>query len=357
MAIYLLYVASPFLVYLLASAVHPQSLRQQGVDKRNYLIVCGVIMTLMIGLRSKSIGSSDSAFYYRYWQVMAKVPPSELTQYMEYYDFEQGFQICVWLLSCIFKDGQWAFVFSGAFYALSVCRFVYKNSNQPMLSMLAFHCLGCFNFMVQGMRQALAMCICLWAVEYIKQKKFWKFALVVTLACFFHGSAVVFVAAYIIRNMKINWKSILIFVGLIVVGIVSLPYLVSLVNAIIRDDYEIGQGADSGGVFAILIYISVLLFGLIWQDKEKPEYALFYYMTVLGLGAMLMRNTINTIAERINYYFAFGQMIVLSNSVAALKKNDERAIMTIAVALLCFGVAIHKASYSVLIPYTFFWQG
>lgn len=357
MAIYLLYVASPFLVYLLASAVRPQSLREQGVDKKDYLIVCGVIMTLMIGLRSKSVGSTDSAFYYQYWQVMAKVPLSKLTQYMDHYDLERGFQICVWMLTCIFKDGQWAFVLSGAFYALSVCRFVYKNSDQPMLSMLAFHCLGCFNFMVQGMRQALAMCICLWAVEYIKRGKLWKFALVVALACTFHGSAVVFVAVYFIRNMKINWKSLMVFAVLIVVGIVSLPYIVSLVNAIIQDDYEIGQGADSGGVFAILIYVSVLAFGLIWRDKEKPEYALFYYMTFLGLAAMLMRNTINTIAERVNYYFAFGQMIVLSNSVAALKKNDERVIMTIVVALLCFGVAIHKASYSVLIPYTFFWQG
>ena len=42
--------------------------------KRRYLIICGVIMALMIGLRYKGVGSGDTGFYYRNWEMMAGLP-------------------------------------------------------------------------------------------------------------------------------------------------------------------------------------------------------------------------------------------------------------------------------------------
>ena len=110
---------------------------------------------------------------------------------------EGGYQVVTWILSHIFKDGQWLLFLSGAFMSFSVCRFVNRNCKNPMFALMAFNCLGLFNFMVQGLRQAIAMCICLWAIEYCKKGQLLKFLGTVGAACLFHASAIVFTVVYI----------------------------------------------------------------------------------------------------------------------------------------------------------------
>ena len=41
---------------------------------------------------------------------------------------------------------------------------------------------------------------------------------------------------------------------------------------------------------------------------------------------------------------------------ASVKEPKIKLLINTATVLLCFGIAFYKASYSILIPYTFFWQ-
>ena len=83
---------------------------------------------------------------------------------------------------------------------------------------------------------------------------------------------------------------------------------------------------------------------------------MFIYITIVAMMALVLRNTVNSIAERIGDYFTFGQMVILSNSIASLKDDKEKTMLVLFATLLMFGVAIHKASYSNLVPYIFYWQ-
>ena len=78
------------------------------------------------------------------------------------------------VLSHSFSGGQWLLIFSGVVFSLSVCLFTYRNSKNPVISLMVFNCLGLFNFMVQGLRQAIAMSICLFAYEQCKKKAFYQ---------------------------------------------------------------------------------------------------------------------------------------------------------------------------------------
>ena len=100
----------------------------------------------------------------------------------------------------------------------------------------------------------------------------------------------------------------------------------------------------------------MLVFGLLFRNKEDPHYPLFVYMVFVSAVTLIMRNTVSTIVERMSYYFAFGEMAVISNSVSALKSKDTKILTGVLITLLCIGVAVYKASYSILIPYRFFWQ-
>lgn len=356
MAIFLAYMASPAIVYVLLATLTKKNVNEDALLRKVYLFICGTLMALMIGLRHRYVGSGDSSFYYRFWETMSKLPFGELKQFVEDTDMEKGYQISVWFFSHIFPNGQYAFVLTGAFYAITICSFTQKNCKNIMLALMVFNCLGVFNFMVQGMRQAIAMCICLWALEQCKKQKFIKFVLLVGAACTFHMSAIVYLAVYFLRSFDLEAKSIVLFTVLAGILILILPNIFDLMNILMNEDYTMQEAAESGGVIAILIYLATIIFGLFFQAKTDRFYPLYLYITIIAMMAMFLRNTTSNIAERIGDYFAFGQMVVISNSISSMKVEKEKMIMIMFVTLLIFGVAIYKASYASLVPYIFFWQ-
>ena len=88
---------------------------------------------------------------------------------------EKGFQIFVFGLSRVFSESQWIIVISSLIYTVSICRFIYKNSEDVVLSCVMYVARGMMTFQMQGMRQAIAMSICLFAYEFASQKKLIKF--------------------------------------------------------------------------------------------------------------------------------------------------------------------------------------
>ena len=51
----------------------------------------------------------------------------------------------------------------------------------------------------------------------------------------------------------------------------------------------------------------------------------------------------------------FGQLVLLP-SIIKNKLGREGALVGMLAVGLCVGIAVYKASYSVLVPYYFFWQ-
>ena len=210
--------------------------------------------------------------------------------------------------------------------------------------------------MIQGLRQSIAMCICLFALEKCKKNQIYRFVILILIAMSFHASAVVFAVVYLLRYFKLTLPNILIFFTTAIIGINLLPYIFNFMNRLLNDHYAIGKGANQGGVVAIFIYLAILAFSLIFRNYDDDRIELFIYMALLAVSALFMRNSVTESAERIGFFFAFSQLPLVSNSVSSIEDKLTRSITTFIVAALCFGVAIYKASYSVVIPYEFYWQ-
>ncbi len=356
MAIYLLYMASPIIMYGVLELILGYSINDNPKYRKIYLGLMVIIITLMMGLRSQDVGSGDSRFYYTFWETMSKTKLSDLGHTLKTVDLEVGYQCTTWFFSHIFHNGQWQLILSGAFFAISLCSFANKNCKNLFLALTVFNCLGLFNFMVQGLRQAVAMCICLWAIEPCKKREPLKFILLIFIASLFHGSAVIFSVVYFLKYFKLDIKSYFIVFCSIMFAILLLPKLFDLFNLMINDHYEEGTQSKDGGIVAILIYIAIISFGLLFKDSQDTYYPLFIYMTLIALIAMIMRNVVSDIVERISFYFAFGEMVVISNSIRTIENKREYHLVCGFIVVLCLCVAIYKSTYSVLIPYTFFWQ-
>lgn len=355
MTVYLLYMASPIIIYILTNLLVPDKLLAGKNTKKWILIMCGIVMFLMIGLRHPDNGSGDTRYYYENWSYMSRVSSSELMRVLEAIDMEKGYLISVWILSHIFPHPQMVLVVSGAFFAISICCFIYKNSDDIVLSFVTFNCLGLFNFVVQGLRQSVAMCICLWSIEQCKKKNFIGFALLVFVASLFHASSAAFLVVYFINNLKLDIKGISIFACSVIAGFFYLPWIFEVMNKLLNDDYKLGLVSEQGGAVAVFIYLVIIVFALLYKDKKNGNRDFYIYMALIGLITFMMRNSINSIASRISYFFQFAQIILISNSIRAISDRGVRVLITIIASVLCLGVAIHKATYSILIPYNFFW--
>ncbi len=359
MFVYLLYTVMPVIIWFLFSLFSREPINTSDKIKKKYIICCSLALFLIMALRHYEVGSGDGAWYYFNWKYMSEIT---LKQYLNIYgsiDIENGYLVSIWGISHIFKNPQFLFIFYGLLVSVSVGTFVYKNCKDPVIAFIMFNCLGLWGFMVQGIRQGIAMSICLFAFEFCKKRKFTQFILLTLLAILFHASAVVFVVVYLFVYLKMNVIYYAITAVTAMIAVISLDRIFLLINTVINDTYEIGEIESSGGgLISVFIYILILAAALVFYggEKENPrEISLLFYITLCGFVIFVMRYFANSIAQRAAYYYMFGQMALLSTTIKD-KLRRERPLVSMLVIVLCIGIAIYKASYSVLVPYYFFWQ-
>lgn len=352
---YLVLAFFPIVLSLIVNAYYKSSIKTDCRAKRTFLVWCGIALFLIIALRSKNVGSSDSLRYFTNWDALRYITYENLEKYINNSIMEKGYLISVWILSHIFPNPQFLFIITGILFSIAVCKFIYVNSDDPQLSFIMFICLGLYSFMVQGLRQAIAMSICLFAFEYCKKRKLFKFILVVLFASLFHHSAIVFLIVYLIYGFTINIESIIVSV---IVGIATIkfaPILADFANTFFEREYE--GTVENGGFVASAIYI-ILLFAAIFlsgSKKNDKNFSFFVFVTFIGLYTYLIRYFEVLAAERISFYFMFGQIIILPGTLNRFDKKIQLILKSV-VIILSIILFTYRATGEGLAPYYFFWQ-
>lgn len=352
---YLFFAITPVIFSLIVEFYQKKSIRTNNKAKRTFLILCGIAMFLIIALRHKEVGSADSSHYYEHWELMRNLSLEGLKNYIPEARFEAGYCIFVWIFSHIFPNAQFLFVITGAFFAFAVCRYIYINSKDPELSFVMFICLGLYTFMAQGLRQSIAMSICLFAIEFCKKRKFLPFILLVLLATTFHTSSIVFMLVYFLYGFTLGIRTGILSIGVSGCLLALSGPIVSMGKMISEIEYE--GTIESGGYVAVAIYVIILVvsFLLAGEKRKDKNYSFFVYMTMLGFVFYLMRYTGVDIAERISWYFMFGQLIALPNALSRFDKAVSFVIKSI-IIVLCIALFAYRLNGDGLVAYRFFWQ-
>lgn len=352
---YLFFAMVPVIVSLETSWRYKKSIKYDDKAKRRFLLWCGLAMFLIIALRHREVGSNDSNNYYENWELLSSISFNELKLFAKESNFEKGYLLFAWSFSHLLPEGQFVFVLSAIIFTIAVCRFIYINSEDPELSFVMFICLGLYTFMAQGLRQSIAMSICLFALEFAKKRKFIPFVFLVLLATTFHSSSIVFLFVYLLYGFTMNIKTAIVgMFGATVLLTLSGP-IANLGNMLFEREYE--NTVESGGFVAVAIYVLILLMSVIFSGKRRKEkdYSFFVFMTFFGFVFYLMRYFGVQAAERISFYFMFGQLISLPNVISRFDKSVSFVIKC-AVIVLCFALFAYRLSGDGLVVYRFFWQ-
>ncbi len=347
MAVYLLLALTPVLL-----GVFFGDIKHNKKRRIKYFILCGVIMLFFMGLRHYSLGSTDTLHYYN--RMKYAISCNTWESFYEPDLYETGFQVFMFIVARVFHHPQWILVISSLFYIISIFYFIDHNSEDISLSITLYISLGLMTFHLQGMRQAMAMCICLFAYEQAKKKKFFRFLLLVLLATTFHQTAIVFIVVYWIVRLKLNRRNVFLVSLISLVAIACSAPLVNVANTIFNEDYS--GTVDSGGFVAVAIYIITLVVCyLYYSSYEQDCGSPLVLVAIIGTATYLMRYTGVMIAERISFYFVFSQIALLP-LVAKLIKPRERIIVNAFIVLLAVGLFAYRLGDSGFLPYSFHWS-
>lgn len=323
--------------------------------KKRYCVICGIILIVVLGTRNRFLGSTDSLNYYN--MMKQAISAASWNEFYIEGRVETGFQIFLWMLSRVLKNPQWILFVSAAIYVTCNLVFIYKNSKNICLSITIYICLGLMLFNMQGMRQSIAMSICLISYEYAKNKKFIPFVALVMLATAIHQTAVVFYIVYLLSYLKIKPIHIfLVLVGIVVVLFLS-EKIISSANELF--DREYNDVKETGGFVATAIYFLIIGFYLYFSKRPLKDNMdeMMFYMLIVGVVCYIERYIGALAAERISFYFAAAQTIVLPNTICdgRIAEREKKTIYTI-VYFLCIALFAYRLSGSNLVPFRFFWE-
>lgn len=115
------------------------------------------------------------------------------------------------------------FTFLALFECFSVAVFFYKYSVDYKYSIFMYMTTGCFLWLINGVRQFLAIAVILLFIDWLKNKKWIPFLLVVVFAYFIHDTAIIFLPVCFFIHFKPWSPKFLAGAFILVVILVLLP--------------------------------------------------------------------------------------------------------------------------------------
>ena len=352
---FLFIAVSPIGVMFIVQSYYKTTINSSKKVKKVYLFWCGLILFLMTALRNKSLGSVDATNYYNNWIKLRESSFEQLKLFIDKSDMESGYLFTVWCISHIIYEPQFLFVLTGLLFTISICRLIYLNSENVMLSMVMAICLGLYTFMLQGLRQSIAISICLFALEYCKKRKLFPFLFLLAIAFLFHRTVIVFSITYFLYGPTFTNKTKIGAIGLGLGLFLLAPIFVRYGNQFLDRDYV--ETAASGALIASAIYTIILVAAFLFTNEKNTNqtFTFFVMITIVGAAFYLMRYVGAQVMDRISFNFIIGQCIVLPTVFQQFNKTSRDILLSL-VCCICIALFMYRTMYSYATMYLFFWQ-
>lgn len=279
--------------------------------------------------------------------------------------FEEGYTLLMQLFS---KNGIDFQVFNVFIYTVIYVPWYFffkRYSKQPTMSIIIFICYQFWVFNMSGLRQAMAMSICLTAFMLLEKKKPWNvmgFVLIVIVASHIHRSAILFLFALGIYFFSADIKTLFTFFIIFALCFVLRSNIVGFVNSF-AGDYQVGMNMDLGGSFIMLVGFTIFSFAAITMtSSEKPIAGQLdidrtsIYMMLCAIAFNLAMNGSSLL--RAASYFSMFVTVSFPNSLTRCTWKSK-LLANLAVIVFMLGVYFSNVllpNQLDILPYKFFWQ-
>ena len=215
-------------------------------------------------------------------------------------------------------------------------RFVRKNTDDFPFAVFLMFTTGFYTFAFAAIKQCMATAICLFALDFLMQKKKVRYILFVLLASLFHPYALVYLLLLFMDFRPLTWKTYLCFIIFITLGfgLNSLLGTIVDVTTMMGANYDMTSFAGEGvNIFRVLVCFVPIAIALvcgknIFAASTRSENILF---NMAMLNALIMFvglfGTANYFARLANYFLP-AQVVILPWLLRRFVQRD-RLILTI----------------------------
>lgn len=311
----------------------------QGNKDKNYTPFAAslfmVLPVFFIGLRT---GFADTQAYISGFQDLT----TNFKEIVGLMENSRGvlFVLYEWIIKKYISDNaNVLLMITAIIQAAGIVKFYRKYSIDYAFSILLFFLSCMFFYMSNGMRQFLAVCIILYFADYIFERQYLKFVIVVLIASLIHVSALIWLpAVFIVQGKPFNFRVIL----MAIVIALAVFYVDAFTN--ILEDSLIGttyQGltdqfaTDDGSnvihtlIAAVPVFLALLGINVVDQENDS-QLNTFINISVFGMAISFLANfTSGILVGRMPVYFTIFNYVslpLLINTVFE-KKSARLVIM------------------------------
>lgn len=366
-----------YLLLILSIVILDVVLLNSGNRERNFklaVVIPFVLIFLVMALRCYEVGR-DIPGYRRAYLDAVDYGWSDYS----YIYYEPGYIFLMKICNAIGLSFQQYLGVIAALILIPIAAFIYKYSNNYLLSIIVYLGYIGFEFDLTGIRQAVSMSLCLIAlIIMMSQKKRWLiwFLIIVAIAYSIHNGAIVFAFAPLLKKVRKPRVFLVVTTVATMVLILIRQPVFALIGRWFEKKEDFGQTSTIYfGTSALISCFMIAFFLIVEQSNAKQKNdtriditvsdmiecsdesrILFLNMFILSVAMGVFLGT-NTTARSFMYYNIV--LLVLFPAYIQFQKKKDQTILNIFFSMFFIGYFIINVRYSNnfdIYPYKFFWQ-
>lgn len=354
MEIYILYFVFIFLLW-----VYSINQRRREVVVR-CLKASLIVMFLVFVLRDFSVGRDIPGYKETY----------EMTSTVSFWDFdyvyfEKGYLLLCKLFNLMDLPFRAFFIFVYAIILIPLYYFFKNHSKDPLFSIIVYYCYQFFVLDMSGLRQSLAMSVCLMAYMVLRSVHKYRvlyFALIVAAAFSIHRSAVIFSAVgFLILKKETRFSNTvltLVYIGTALFVSMYDQYILLMMQDQELTEYGFSDSLRAGTTLILnTFWLIFILFAFFTQHSTgKYRDLLVKYIHIMICACVAMFALSGSPLLRASSYYLIFLTIVLPEFISLMgKRSGAGAIkfMIVALYFYMFYSTVLAVSQLDIVPYKF----
>lgn len=285
-------------------------------------------------------------------------------------NFEKGYLLLIYLVSRLTLNPRAFMLLVGLFIYASILHFIIRTSSRissPKISsknivfaIILFVICGTFFSSTNLQRQYIAISIILFSHEYLFKKKYLKYYLLVLLAAQFHHSSLICCLLPLLHYVKISYKSIIIFVSLVVAVLLfsttivvwiieNVSYFNEYSGWIQKESVFVSTNSAKLGPLCLFLIYSMFIVTLYNGINLKDKYQEFLFK-IFCCGIIFMASSIHfSLTDRMSAFF----MPFMFPLFANLPRKILFHVCFFVQLLFCLIVNTFRQDWTMFFPYHF----
>ncbi|WP_074563494.1 EpsG family protein [Streptococcus equinus] len=325
-----------------------------------FLVISSLFLILIVGFRSLDTGTDT----YRYAEALNRYVAGYVTQSDKIW-LGKGYFFIFYIIKYLFGSSYVIFNLLIAFLTIYfLYRVILKESQDPLLSLFLFFATCLFLQMLNQSRQLLAIVLVLYSYSFVKEKKLIKYVLVITIAGLIHSSALIMLPFYYLGNLKINKKTILSYMLVVLLILFGFPFIERMMSYTTYGQVYVVNNymteSQSSSFLNLAVRFLLLLFILFLKEKDElKNNSYFFNMAIWTLLTQLITTKIYIFGRITTYFFVY-YLLSIPYVLEGLKNRNNKLFyyfVTVLIFTAYYIVYYKKVSissgYSI---YNFFWK-